>query len=67
MTFVHFCVGFVICLVIMLVTLLLCVLIDWSSGNGHVDVGESIWLAWFFSSVGFAICLTILLYQNGII
>lgn len=67
MTFVHFCVGFVVCLGIMLVTLLCVLIIDWPFWNGHMDSPTSIWLAWFFSSVGFAICLTILLYQNGII
>lgn len=62
MTFVHFCVGAVICAVIFIVTGFM----GWmSSINEFKDDGAPI--SWAISTFGFAICLTILLYQNGII
>ena len=62
MTFIQFCVGFVILLIILLVSGGLSALMDIDSFDGN-------WLlfAWFLASLGFAVCLTILLYQNGII
>lgn len=56
--FVIFCVGFVITLVIMVVTFLLNLLLE----DCHSD---DVLYAWISSSIGFGICLTILLVQNG--
>lgn len=68
MGFVHICVGFVITLAIMVVTFLFCMFVAWAnSDNGGTDLNEAVFFAWFFSSVGFGICLTILLFQNGVI
>lgn len=68
MGFVHICVAFVITLAIMVVTFLYCMFVDWvSSGNGGTDLDGVAFFAWFLSSVGFGICLTILLFQNGVI
>ncbi len=68
MGFVHICVGLVITLAIMVVTFLFCMLMARiNSGSGGTDPNEAVFFAWFFSSVGFGICLTILLFQNGVI
>lgn len=68
MGFIHLCVGLVITLAIMVVTFLFCMLIAWvNSGSGGADLNEAVFFAWFFDSVGFGICLTILLFQNGVI
>ena len=63
MTFTAFCVGFVILVIICAI----------SAAIGFIMTGESreeyAWavMAWIISSTGFAVCFTILLYQNGII
>lgn len=56
--FVVYCVGFVITLAIMVVTFLL----DWIvTDDDFCGI-----FAWGISSLGFGICLTILLMQNGV-
>ena len=60
MGFIEFCVGFVIILLIMIVT----GLTGWITSMNDAD---SIGFSWIVSSIGFGICLTVLLYQNGII
>ena len=65
MTFIHICVGFVITIAILLATGCFGFLID--RANGSCDDTEMWLLAWAISSIGFAVCLTILLFQNGII
>lgn len=68
MTITQFCVGFVICLAILIVTFLFCAFCAWITSDGcGLDILEAIWFGWIFSSVGCGICLTILLVQNGII
>ena len=62
MTFTVFCVGFVICLGLFIVTGLIGWFMSVSSDGDGIAIG-----GWIFSTFGFAICLTILLYQNGII
>ena len=64
MTFVHLCVGLVICIGIMLATGLFCAFASRLTEDGW-DLG--VHMAWFFSSVGFAVCLTVLLVEHGII
>lgn len=62
MIFVKFCVGAVICVILFIIT----GLIGWASSissNGD----DFAFGGWMFSTIGFAVCLTILLYQNGII
>lgn len=60
MTFSSFCVGLVITILIAAVTLLLDnILSDSNNENGM--------FAWIINSLGFGVCLTILLYQNGVI
>ena len=49
----EFCVGVVITLIIIFVTMVI----------GFLSEEES--LSWLVSSIGFGICLTILLFQNG--
>ena len=61
MTFANCCVGFVIFLFILIGT--------WLPGFlFNDDDWEAVYCdAWLTSSLGFAICLTIILYQNGIL
>lgn len=56
--FVYLCVWFVITLAIMVITFLL----DWIVNGDEFDA----FFAWAASSIGFGICLTILLVQNGV-
>lgn len=59
-TFEMCCVCVVIILLIAVITAL--------SGFVMVDDYDSFYLAgWILSSIGFGICLTILLYQNGVL
>lgn len=62
MTFIQFCVGFVILLIILFASGGLSALMS-------INFCDDSWslYAWFLTSLGFAVCLTILLYQNGII
>ena len=65
MLFTQFCVGLVITVLIgivaFLISLIFCAMF-------HTDRDEQIYFGgWLVSSIGFGICLTILLYQNGII
>ena len=64
MTFIHFCVGIVILIVILAATILFGAFLGWISDDG-MEFG--MYLAWLFSSVGFAVCLSMLLFQNGVI
>lgn len=58
MTFVQFCVGMVITAIIFVFT----------GSWGYLTVKEK-WpdVAWIVACFGFGVCLTILLYQNGVI
>lgn len=60
MIFTKFCTGFAITILIAAVTLLL----DHILSDSHNENGI---FAWLINSFGFGICLTILLYQNGVI
>ena len=53
--FVLFCVGIVISLFVIGVTYVISLIFD---DGDYVSV-------WLFSSLGFGLCLTIILYQNG--
>ena len=58
--FVRFCVGLVICVLIYLAS--------GTVGMLSSDKDESMYIiSWIVSTIGFGICLTILLYQNGVI
>jgi predicted permease len=61
MTFTQVCVGMVICLGLLFITGLFGKLISWTTDD------ESMWffISWFFSTIGFAVCLTIVLYIKG--
>lgn len=63
MTFASICVGAVITVLILVLTFLYGLLVKWASGSKE----ELSLLPWVVSSIGFGVCLTILLYQNGII
>lgn len=65
MTFVQFCVGLVITALVgfavFLISLIFC-------GICHCDRDDQIYFgSWIVGSIGFGVCLTILLYQNGVI
>ena len=65
MAFTQFCVGLVITILVgvavFVMSLILC-------GMFHYDRDEQIYFGgWLVSTIGFGVCLTILLYQNGII
>lgn len=63
MSFVHVCVGIVVTIAIFLVTFIFNAVV-----TNEVDINNVKWrLAWFVSAIGFGICLTMLLFQNGII
>ena len=65
MDFVQFCVGVVITILVFLITLLLSLV---TTGISNFTKDENIYFGgWLFSTFGFGICLTVLLYQNGII
>ena len=65
MIFTQFCVGLVITVLSgiasFLISLIFC-------GIFHHDRDDQIYFStWIVSTIGFGVCLTILLYQNGII
>lgn len=59
-TFQMICVSFVICLAIVLLTGLWCIFVS-DSMDDPFGIGLIV------NGLGFGICLTIILYQNGII
>ena len=63
MSFTSICVGFVIIIAIMIITGLMGAFWGWMTEDSD-DWGFG---AWIVCALGFGICLTILLYQNGII
>ena len=63
--FSEVCVGVVILMAIIVVTFLIGGFLSWLTDDDFMEFG--IWLSWLFSSVGFAICLTILLIDRGVI
>lgn len=65
MIFVKFCVGLVIFLITLLGSGVFGTLIAWLNDLSNSD--DWPYNAWFISSLGFTICFTILLYQNGVI
>lgn len=60
MTFSSFCVGCIIIIIIAAVTFLLDRILSF-------DTNDSGFYSWLINSIGFGVCLTILLYQNGVI
>ena len=57
MTFIQFCVGVVVTLIIGLATLFFSAIVD----------DDEFFLSWLVSTIGFGVCLTILLFQNGVL
>jgi len=65
MTFTQFCVGLVITVLVFVVAFLIGLIF---CEMFHYDRDEQFYFgAWLVSSIGFGICLTMLLYQNGVI
>lgn len=60
--FTQTCVGIVLSFFICMATFLIGKVVGWI---GDEDFG--IFFSWFISSIGFGVCLTMILYQNGII
>lgn len=60
MTFSYFAIGFLITIIVSVVTGVVGLILG-------IDDVDKVLGAWIFSSIGFGICLTILLIQNGII
>lgn len=60
MTFSILCEGVLITIIVLIVTCLLDFLLVYSTEDRGI-------LAWLLSSIGFGVCLTILLVQNGLI
>ena len=60
MTFSILCEGVLITIIVLIVTCLLDFLLVYSTEDRRI-------LAWLLSSIGFGVCLTILLVQNGLI
>ena len=58
------CVGFVICLIICMVSVILGSVLNWISVN---DDSFGLYMSTILSSIGFGICLTYILYNNGLI
>ena len=61
MTFPMFCVGLVIIVAILGISLIVGLLITYRTDD------EPYSIAWIINGICFGICLTILLYQNGIL
>lgn len=61
MTFSMFCVGVVIIVVILCISLFVGILMTYCTDDEPYSV------SWFINGICFGICLTILLYQNGIL
>lgn len=57
------CVGIVITTVMLLAIYLLAMFLTWPTDDGEV----TIYFSYALSTIGFGICLTILLYKNGIL
>ena len=63
MGFVQFCVGAIISILLYLASGMVGVLFSWNKNDD-----EAVYMiAWIISTIGFGVCLTMLLYQNGII
>lgn len=60
----EFCVGFVICLLIFVASVAFGAFLDWISIN---DDKFGLFMSILLSSIGFGICLTYILYSDGII
>lgn len=60
-SFSHICVCVVIIVIVLISTGILGVIADSIIGDTFEFGG------WLYASVGFGICLTILLYQNGVV
>ncbi len=61
--FTQICVGIVLIILICIATFIIGNVIEWlNESEGLVN-----FFSWLISSIGFGICLTIILYQNGII
>ena len=58
--FVKFCVGLVICILAHLSSGTVGVFSSDNKEDGYI-------ISWIVSTIGFGVCLTILLYQNGVI
>lgn len=61
MNFTMFCVGIVITVVVGVISLVIGFLFGYGDDDARCE------LTWIISTIGFGICLTILLYQNGVI
>lgn len=60
----QFAVGFLVCLVIIVIATLIAILMNWLSDDcGGVGYFIMMW----FACIGFGICLTYILYQNGVL
>lgn len=60
MTFESFCVGLIITLLILVITLFIGILLEDNNEDASM-------YGWMINGIGFGICLTIILYQNGVI
>lgn len=65
MTFANFCVGIVVLLVILVTTFQTGYVFYWL--NDECDETDIFVGGWMLSSIGLAICLTVILVQNGIV
>ena len=63
MTFTSFCVGAIITFGILFATGFFGLI----GASMHEEPDDSYFLSWMTSTIGFGVCLTILLYQNGIL
>ena len=61
MGFVKFCVGLVICLLLYIASGIVGIICAVKNDEAAYII------SWIVSTIGFGVCLTILLYQNGII
>lgn len=64
MSVIHICVGFCVILAILIVSILIGLFLAWISDDYD---GLSLFIAWFICAIGFGMCLTTLLFQNGVI
>ena len=65
MTFAQFCVGVVTTIFVGIAAFIISLIFF---GIFHCDKDDQIYFgAWIVSSIGFGVCFTMLLYQNGMI
>ncbi len=64
--FTQICVGVVMVAIVCAVTWFINVMKDPNSAYLN-DYDPSFIIAWLISSIGFGVCLTVILYQNGIL